>query len=329
MFSFGKAKSVVNIVIEDYVIRMVENNGKDFTSIKRLAEKKLPPNIVEKGKIVDDVQFYETMKEFVDEQNMKGKSVQFYVPHSLVIMRELQIPDSVIPAEVKQYITMEIGDSIHFPFNNPIFDVYHTVGEETVEKATVFAAPEDEIMKYIHVFHDVKLKPIAVDVQALGIYRYFYDDPASIDQENIYLFLELNLTSANISIFSDHYLEFLRFQSLNIHNTDWKPTSDEDIDWVFTGDEQYLQGLISDQINEIERIMNFYQFSIHSGEKSVTDIVLLGDMPHLEDVRAGLNEQYTLPVKTLSVGPLPIREIVNPAYIPALGLALKGGQTDA
>lgn len=329
MFSFGKAKSVVNIVIEDYVIRMVENNGKDFISIKLLAEKVLPINIIKNGKIIDEMLFFNFMKEVVDEWGIKGKSVRFYVPHALVIMRELQIPDPVIPSEIKQYITMEIGDSIHFPFDNPIFDVYHVSGEENVEQVTVFAAPEEEIIKYTNVFHDVKLKPIAVDVQALGTYRYFYDQPAQIQPNDVYLFLEINLTSANLSIFSNHYMEFLRFQSLNVSPADWQPSHDELVDWTFTGDGAYLEGLIIDQINEIERIMNFYQYSIHQGQKAVTHIVLLGDLPHINDIRSGLYEQYTLPVITLSAGPLPIKETVSPAFIPALGLALRGGQSDA
>ena len=63
MFSFGKSKRVANIVMEDYVIRMVENNGKDFVSIKITAEKPLPTNTIQNGKIVDELKFYEFMKE--------------------------------------------------------------------------------------------------------------------------------------------------------------------------------------------------------------------------------------------------------------------------
>src|SRR5690554_1617102 len=124
MFSFGKAKRVVNIVMEDYVIRMVENNGKDFASIKITAEKPLPTNTIQNGKIVDELKFYEFMKEVVQEWGIKNRHVRFYVPHELIIMREIEIPKDVPTNEVKQYITMEIGNTIHFPFNNPVFDIY-------------------------------------------------------------------------------------------------------------------------------------------------------------------------------------------------------------
>src|SRR5690625_786249 len=175
MFSFGKAKSVVSLSIDPYAIRMVENNGKDLSSIALFKEKPLPAHVIENGKLVDEMKFYEFMKEVVAEWGIKGRSVRFYVPDALTIMRELQITDHVVPDEVNQYITMEIGHTIHFPFSNPIFDVYKIKGKDTVKQVTVLAAPEEEILKYTNVFTDVNLKPIAVDVHALGSYRYFVD----------------------------------------------------------------------------------------------------------------------------------------------------------
>lgn len=328
MLSFGKAKRVVNLVIEDYVIRMVENNGKDLASIKFLAEKTIPTGLVQDGKVIDDEAFYEFMKEIVVEWGIKGESVRFYVPHSMVIMRDINITEYVIPSEIKQYITMEIGHTIHFPFSNPIFDVYSVQGTEKVEKVTVLAASEEEIRKYTTIFRDVKLKPIAVDVQTLGSYRYFYDQQKQVDPEQVTLFLELNLTSSNISIFRNHYMEFLRYQALNISKEDWQSSREKPIQWMYAGEEDYLFGAIDEQLNEIERIMNFYQFSIQQGERAVTDIVLLGDIPQLGEVVPRLQERYLLPVTTLSVGDLTIKHSVSPAFIPALGLALKGGNAD-
>lgn len=325
MFPLRKSKNIVNLVIEDYVIRMVENNGKDLSSMKLLAEKVLPTNVIDDGKIVDEVTFYECMKDLVDEWDMKGKSIRFYVPHSLIIMREINITEPVIPEEVKQYITMEIGHTIHFPFNNPLFDIYHVTGEETVDKVTIVAAPEDEVMKYTNIFYDVKLKPIAIDVQALGAYRYFYDQLKFMPEEKVYLFLEFNLTSVNISIFNRNYMEFLRYQALDIAKTDWQPSGQQPLDWMFTGNEQHLRGLIIDQLNELERIMNFYQFSIHQGQQSVTNIVVLGDMPDLRELITPLSDRYMLPVTILSVDSLLDHHPVSPAFIPALGLAIKGG----
>src|SRR5690625_1303361 len=318
MFSFGRSKRVANIVIDDYVIRMVENNGKDFTSIKNLAEKALPLGTIENGKIVDELQFFDFLKEVVQEWGIKYYHVRFYVPHALIIMREIEIPDDVNRKEIKQYITMEIGNTIHFPFTNPVFDLYQSPQAHMQNKVTVLAAPEEEIIKYTEIFEDAKLKPKAVDVQALGVYRYFIEQQGQIQRDKVYLMLELNITTANISIFHQYKLEFHRYQALNISQDDWQPNGDFPIQWNFTGDETRLYGEIEDQLNEIDRLMNFYRFSIHQGEKSVTDIVLLGDYPELSGVKNKLEERYDLPVTKLTIEPLINVHQVTTAFIPAL-----------
>src|SRR5699024_6394336 len=176
MFSFRKAKRIVNIVIDDYMIRMVENNGKDLSSINITAEKLLPEQTVQYGRLIDDMGFFEFMKELVEEWALKKRLVRFYVPHELVIMRELELTEDVVEDELKQEITMEIRHTIHYPLNDPVFDIYDRRKLADEKKVTVPAAPEEEIIKYVNVFHDVHLHAESVDVQPLGIYRYFVHD---------------------------------------------------------------------------------------------------------------------------------------------------------
>ena len=325
MFSFVKSKRVANIVMEDYVIRMVENNGKDFASIKITAEKPLPTNTIQNGKIVDELKFYEFMKEVVQEWGIKNRHVRFYVPHPLIIMREIDIPENVNKHEIKQYITMEIGNTIHFPFKNPVFDLYDVPHENDVNKVTVLAAPEEEIIKYTQSFDDVKLKPVAVDVQSLGVYRYFLKTEKQLHLDKVYLILELNLTSTNISIFHQHKVEFLRYQPLSVSANEWQPNAEQPIQWNFTGDKTRLFGEMEDHLNEIERLMNFYRFSLHQGEKAVTDMIVLGDFPEINKIIARIKQRYDLPVTTLTTEDVNVRQI-DSVFIPALGLALKGGK---
>lgn len=324
MFSFGKSKRIVSIVIDDYMIRMVENNGKDLSSLKNTAEKLLPQNIIENGKIADDLAFFEFMKETVEEWNIKKCKVRFYVPNELVIMRDIELNEDVKKDELEQYITMEIGHTIHFPFNNPVFDLYDVSKAESENKVTVLAAPEEEIIKYIEIFVDVNLTPVVVDVQSIGVYRTYLTKYPETSEDHVFLFIELNLISINYSIFHQHELEFLRYQSLNLPLADWTVTENENnIHWTFTGDETLLFNETADQLNEIERLMNFYRFSIHHGEKSVTNIVLLGDYPYLNDIKRQIINRYNLEVTVLTTDDL-TTEKLNNTYIPALGLALRG-----
>ncbi|MFD1708774.1 type IV pilus biogenesis protein PilM [Siminovitchia sediminis] len=330
MLSIRKSKRVANIVIDDYVIRVAETYGPQLTHIRKLKERPIPSGLIEQGKIVDDLQFYHFMKQLVREWKLKHLGVRFYAPESLVIMRNVEYPSRLQHQEVMDYFAFEIGESIHLPFDQPVFDIHPLPGTETntgKQKAVLFAAPEEEITKFTHLFEDVSLNPKAVDVRPLGVYRFFHYLDHSKKGET-YLFFELNLLSVNISIFTDDQMEFTRFQplELNPNQISYSYQNDEMFEWTFAGDQTIVKQLLTDQMNELDRIMDFYRYSLHKGEKGVTQIIVTGDHPLTERFKQKVEEQYGLPVTLLKGYLSPLKEEkADMRFIPALGLALKGG----
>lgn len=323
MFSFGRSRRTANLVIDDYIIRMVENNGKDLNSLRIAAEKAVPDNIIENGRIVDEPAFYEFMKATVSEWGIKNRNVRFYAPQSLVILREIEVPDDVKTDGVKSYINIEIGNTIHFPFKNPIFDIFPRQNESN--KVTVLAAPEDELLKYTAIFSDVSLHPTAIEIQPLGIYRYFLHTKGSNATTQPYMIIEYNLMAVNISIFHEHRVEFLRHQPLNVSKNYWK-LNEETNQFEFDGDDIRYQGEIEDQLNEIDRMMNFYRFSLHHGNKEVSELIVVGDSPHLHKIANLIDQRYQIPVTLVDVMEQINGDVLPRAFIPALGLALRGGK---
>lgn len=339
MFSFSKAKKAANIVIDDYVIRIVENSRQDLSTIKFFDEKPIPPGLVVNGKVIDDLLFFDFMKETVREWQIKNRSLRFYVPDSLVIMRNVDYPASLEEREeIIDHLSLEIGQSIHLPFQNPIIDV-HTLseaaaaqeengnGNRNVKKARMFAVPEEEVSKFTDIFIDCSLKPIAADVRALGIYRYFHHMGHSND-EDVFLFMELNLLSVSISIFHRHQLEFLRYQPFDIDAKLWIPKKDEEeLTWKYKGDEEEIARIIEEQVGELERIISFYNYSLHKGLQEVTQLVLLGDYPNLYDVMQDIENRYNVNVHLLKAYETKEKsKEIGRQFIPVLGLALKGGE---
>src|SRR5699024_8418954 len=251
MFSFAKAKGTANIVMDDYVIRMLENKGSDLDSLQMAVEKPLPKQVIENGRIIDELAFFEFMKEAVQEWGIKGCYVRFFVPQSLVIIREIDLPDDVTADKAKSYIHLEIGNTIHFPFKNPIFDMYQT--DEEANKVTIIAAPEDELLKYTHTFTDLSLKPTVAELQPLGIYRYFLHKQGTMSPEKVYMIIEYSLSSVTISIFHQNKVEFVRHQPLTTSKDYWQ-FNEEIASFEFTGDRMRYEGEIEDQLNEIDRL---------------------------------------------------------------------------
>lgn len=328
-----KPKKMIHVVIKDYVIRVIETDGQDKSSASLFAEKALPFGLIENGKITDEIAFYQFMQELVKEFDLKNCEMNFVVPHSLVIMRTIEIPAKLEEkSDMLAHIEKEFGTTIHLPFNDPVFDISYSATEKTddhsaMREVTIFAAPGEEMRKYTEIFLDASLKPLAADIGILGDYRYF-NHTYDVRKERVYLLAEFNGNAVYLGIFKNHQLEFIRYQELDLelksrHNS-------EKVTWFYTEGDEKAAYLMQEQVEELGRIMNFYRFSMNKGESAVTDIVLLGDYPQLKDVYNQISEQYDLQVTRLQgKSSQTIGQDVNPIFIPLLGLALKGDTNNA
>lgn len=323
--------------MEDYVIRILEASGQHLENAKVIAEKPLAQGLIENGRITDEIQFYQVIKELVKKYSLKNRLVRFYVPNSLVIMRQVEFPTHLKDKEeIIDYFSLEIGKNIHLPFKEPVFDVYYqydddadlteseTMQFQEMKTAVLFAAPREEMQRYTDIFVDASLKPVVADVNAFGVYRY-YQKFYETNPNRVYLFAELNVTSINLSVFSENQLEFLRYQDLDVQLSGWKVDDEmNEIKWQFVEDEELVRGIVSDQVTELGRIMNFYRYSMQQGEKQITDIIILGDHPYKDHFYQQMKEQFELRVQYLTDFQAKSADI-NSAFIPALGLAIEGG----
>lgn len=324
LFSRGKA---INLLIDDYAIRMVELGG-DW-KIHTLKEKIIPSGLLERGRILNEVELYQFLQEVVREWKVQRRRVRILAPDSMIILRKVEFPAELEDDAINGHFYMELGQSLYLPFEHPILDVYPLPENEQQSenrKGILFAAPEEEVRKMVDILEDAGLIPIAVDIRPLGIYRYFTNQIASIKPEDTYLFFEVNLQSIHISIFSEHLPEFLRYTELDILDKDWEAnvTAEGFVEWTYTGDEHRLKGLMMDQMIELERIMNFYQFSMKKGERAVSHIIVLGDFPNLHMVQDFIKESLLVPVQLLDTHTSFGNRPVPRSFIPALGLALRG-----
>src|SRR5690625_7191046 len=124
---------------------MVDSNGNDLSSIKIIKEKEIPQNMIKRGKVVDELAFFEFLKTLVTEWNIKNRKVHFYAPHDLVIMRNIDILEDVRRDEIKQYIMMEICYTFNFTFTLPVFDIYNLANSFHVDVVAVISISVEEI----------------------------------------------------------------------------------------------------------------------------------------------------------------------------------------
>ena len=152
---FGKKKRQVSLVYNDFVIKVLTTGLNDLAHAK-VQTVQLDEGIVVDGIIEDELVFFELLKDNVKKWGIKGQNVSFYVPESTVMMKSIEHPQELVDShEIKQYVEMEIGRTIHLPFENPLIDLYDAQPGDG--KATIFATNADEVTKVVGLLTDAGL----------------------------------------------------------------------------------------------------------------------------------------------------------------------------
>ncbi|WP_370223404.1 type IV pilus biogenesis protein PilM [Cytobacillus sp.] len=293
----GKKKPV-NIIIKDHVIRYAELKSQRDLEMAKWNERFLPPGIIKDGKILDYDTLALILEECVNEWKIKNRQVFFTVPDPFIVLRKLTLPGDVQLDEIKGYLYMELGTSIHLPFEEPVFD-YHVLGinQQNSTEILLFAAPEEIVMEYTGLFEDAKLRPAAADVSSLALYRLYCSHFEDKTGEDIML-IQFDLNSAVCSIFESDIPVFMRNIAIEIDLSKWgtvkMPSGEKKIEYI--GKEEEVLNPLLDIYNDIEKVMNFYRYSLNQGQRQIDRIIVSGDHPWLENIHKDIKNRMEVPV---------------------------------
>lgn len=292
-----KNKSHISIEIKDYILRAIVAKGPNPVHWKGY-ELPLAQGIVENTVITDEMALYEIIKEHVTEWAGKKQPVRFFVPDTSVLLKNFSHPSDVEPHQLKGYAEMELGLSIHLPFDEPLIDVYDPI--EGDGQAMLFAVPSEEVNKMVGLCLDVSLKPQVADIRGLCNIRLM-EHLQLIDPQKTYLIADWSINELSICIFSQGHVEFLRYQSIETNLADWKAEQVGEYNFTFkhVNEEEAYRMVVTDQVLEIDRMMNFFKFSLHKGEKTVDEMIVLGDNPLLPTIADLLRNNFVTPLKVL------------------------------
>ncbi|OCA92401.1 type IV pilus biogenesis protein PilM [Pseudobacillus wudalianchiensis] len=310
---FRRKDRTVNFIVTDYMIRFVELRQMEPIVVECYGERELPEGIVRNGEIID----YESLKLILEdvliEWGIKKRDVRFAVPDHYIAIREEQLREDLEEDEIKGYLFLQIGSTIHLPFEEPVFDAVVTGETNGRKNVLLVAAPEEEVRKFCELFEDVKLRLKAADITPLSLYRFFYYQ--GLTEENRHeLVLHVRRNLMTISIFHYHQPKFI------------KPVSLEDAQssaLLELGEEE-VSGLM-DALKEVANVVNFYENSIYKGQAQIGKVFVNGDHPRLafvetyirETLGLSVAEQEGIEVIDKDGEPLPC------AYYAAVGLGLK------
>jgi type IV pilus assembly protein PilM len=323
---FTPKNRIINFVLNDHSIRFVELKSANPPVPQRWSERFLPPGIISDGKIVDIDSLTNILEECVDEWKIHRRQVRFLVPDPLVIIRKVSVPAEIQDDEMKGYLYLELGSTIHLPFEEPIFDFYPLADNGKTKDLLLFAAPDQQVMEYAKLFSRLKLHPIAADISPLALYRLYYQlDKASPNE--VLFTIQFDLTSVNLSIFEETVPLVMRQFPLAFNIDQWGIKQDLLGLMVckYIGDASELVIQFEDIFKEINKLIDFYRYSLNNEKNDITKFLLNGDHPMLQAIYDEMKERFDTPVEIISLES-DLKEkagSVPKNFLLPLGLALK------
>lgn len=324
---FSNKNRVVNLIIQDHSIRFMELKNAHSPVPYRWGERYLPHGIINNGIIQDMVELQHILEQCVDEWRIQKRQVRFLVPDSFVIIRKVSIPYEIKENEIDGYLYLELGSSIHLPFNDPVFDTVFLETKNNKREVLIFAAEEDKVRAYTSLLSECKLEPVSAEISALALYR-LYHHLGHAKQNDHLLIAQFDLHKVNISVFSGPIPLIMHHIPVDIHMNNWDLKLNESglPEWNFIGDPvKEIDFQYRDTYKEISRLADFYRYTLTKGENQVTKILVHGDHPLFSFILDEMKSRFDIPIVTINEKELPIE---NNNHLPrnyhlVMGLALK------
>lgn len=323
---FSRKNRVINIIINDYSIRFIELKQTNPLTIQRFGERFIPFGIVRDGKIIEHETLATIIEECVLDWKIQKRPIRFIVPDSYVIIRKVTIPADVKDDEIEGYLYLELGSSIHLPFEEPVFATYPLLKGKESRDVLIFAAQQENVLEYAGIFSDAKLNPEAADLAPLSLYRLYHHLGMNEKDERL-LMVQFDINVVNICIFENHLPFFLHHLLPDFDEEKWSISMNKagNQQLLYRGETDELLFQIEDIYKEINKFMDFYRYSINHGKQQVTKILLNGDHPLLDLITKEMEQRFSVPVQKIngnSIAQATEDKLPRTHYL-ALGLALK------
>lgn len=311
-----KTKPLIYLQLLDKSLRYMAVHPKDHSILEK-DEIVFDTNVLEEGKLLNTSLLETRLDALVREKKWKNAKAYVLLMEDFVTVREETVPVQLTKEEIKDYLTLHMNRSIRMPFESPIFDFEILEKGETEQKIMLIAYPRQYVDQYQELLRSVSLKPEVADVSSLSLYRVAEEQgELPTDKEAHTMVLQWNPYSTNVMVFHQGVPTFNRYTTSLRLSDSWGLHADGH--WQWKQSEEDLAMALEDQLDALERFLDFYRYSVLDGEMSVSEIILTGYYPQLNELKEQLVGRIDIPIQILTVP-----ENVGPAFASLYGLSLK------
>ncbi|WP_179218783.1 pilus assembly protein PilM [Saccharibacillus sp. O23] len=282
MLGLGSKKA--GLTIEQTGVRFIQLKNNKTWEIEKQAFLPLEPGTIIENQIADVEKLSEQVRQWAEQEGLKGSRVALSVPPSQVIIRKMNI-SAVNAKQVQQLVALEVETGLHLPFEEPVYD-FIPVGrekvlqedglEEEVTRVLVFAAPKNLVNEYIGILDSAGIKTDSVEVSATALGRI-----AEIAQGRPFadtMLVHLEHSQLDVYMFREGHPVFMR--TINLLDLAEETPMFQSESYLAQKAALGEDSLSSEQIleitAEISRMLNFYQYSLHDGAARITELIVTG-----------------------------------------------------
>lgn len=288
------SKAHLSITIRDSYIRVLVTPNHEKKQVSFHQEIPIDEGIIEDGMIINQEKLRMILMNLVQENGWKGATVSFFVHDTHVNIRKIQVPAELNEDEMESYILLNNESTYRLPISNPVIDCKVIQEKDEMKEVLVFAFPKDILDDYLTVFRDCKLKPIVADLSPLALHRLI----ENMNGNNIsdLLLISIYIDAMTLTAMTDGYPLFTR--SISLNQIASQPTiTDPSNPWL--GNSSNAQQVLENQIASMERFLNFYQYTVHQGNRSITKLAIYSDHGGTAPLVQILENTFSLPVVSL------------------------------
>jgi type IV pilus assembly protein PilM len=191
-------------------------------------------------------------------------------------------------------------------------------------------APRTAVEEYASILRECQLIPYSIEIKGLALYRLIGVLYPEIHTTGTYLAVDLNETSADVSIFDHGQMRITRSTAVSFKtDTITVPKPPEPVSDGLFNEFEVIETLPSgfelacgEFASELDRIINFFRYSLNNRTKEIDRVIVTGDIARLSDVVAELQQRMTPTVEMMR--PLPHTSVFVPDFAVPIGLGLRG-----
>lgn len=242
-------KTNISIYITDHKVGFYESDVKK-NKIPKYGYVDLDSGTIVSGDIKEPEIFYRKMTYLLKSHHIRPGIVRYIINDQTVLKKEISIPkEELQKTSIENYILKQMGKTIHFPFQNPVFTHIIRSESETHLKVLLIISDGEILHDHHDVFDRLKAKEVILDLPSLSLYNAYITRKGRTFK-NLML-VSLYDRSFTIKIIEDNLPIF---------------SVTEEVD---DSSQLYFDVLE----NYVERIINYYKFNMHKGAEEIENIV--------------------------------------------------------